>query len=496
MLAETSEVDVPLAASSRDLFQHPWAWDWQISDDDKSFTKISGARLVPGSGLIFPVSSQWWGKSDDRTLYLEARVGFGTASPQKIEVARIHPQIWELHDAGDLDVAVGDPGVALHLDRSGQAQPFYQFSSVTLTDAAGKTIPGKNLKYGTTLSADFDLAGAAPGEATLRVQQSNQVGQDPPVKLFIAPRHPSISIFCGKGDRVLRIGGPDEAWVASVQAGKLHVEETDDSQAGSRNMTLSGVLPPATKDVAVTYRDPKAGLEWTVNEPVSVGLPRPRVTAEVMGTVASSVGIGAGADPNWAIATLPPGWVSTGEPVRIRLGAVQPFAWTHDVALSLGFGASGDVQQVLTVPEGPIFSLEQITPDAYLTLDLDRNLPPTAKRDTGLLWLQLTRSDLASPWTLITVQTSLGAMPLRAVKLPGVVAFDSTATGSTVTLSQCEQVIGIKFPGQSEFVPLQFLSSGPALTGAATGPPGQTEFDIEMRDASEGVIHVKIAKRP
>jgi hypothetical protein len=164
--------------------------------------------------------------------------------------------------------------------------------------------------------------------------------------------------------------------------------------------------------------------------------------------------------------------------------------------LDLGFGASGDVQKVVTIPEGPTFALDQVTPSAYLTLDLDSALPRDPKRNTGLLWLKLTRADLASPWTLVTVDTPGGAMPLRAVKLPGVLSVDATPTGTRVTLTNCDQVLGVKFAGQSSTVPPQFLDSGAGgLTATVDGPAGATEFDIELRDASEGVIHVKVARK-
>lgn len=497
VLAETKEVDVPLSSDCKELFLHPWAWKWEVSDDGKQFSALMGAHLIPGEGLVFPISSEWWGKSNERTLYLQARIGFQPSISKKIEIARIKPQIWSISAPEALDVASGDPSVAVTLNRSGEEQPFYHFDTVSLTDAAGKVFLAKSVQYGSNLKTDFNLTGAAPGIATIRVKQENQIGQDPPVPVFVAPKHPSISIFCGKGDRVLRVSGPDEAWVKSVKAESLFVQETDDSETGTRRLTLSGALPSSLHSVAVTYKDPQRGLEWTVPEPVSVGLPRPRVTASVIGTVPSSIAIGSGADPTWAMATMPAGWFRTREPIRIQLGAVAPFAWTHDVVLDLGFGASGDVQKVVTVPEGPIFALDQVTPSAYLTLDMDTTLPKDSKRNTGLLWLRLTRADLASPWTLVTVATPTGAMPLRAVKLPGVVAVDATPTGTRVTLSNCEQVLGVKFAGQTNTIPPQFLDSGTGgLTATVDGPAGATEFDIELRDASEGVIHVKVTKKP
>jgi len=497
VLAETREVAIPLGQDSRELFLHPYAWKWEISEDGKQFSQLMGAHLMPGRGLVFPISSEWWGPTVDRTLYVQARVGFQVSQPKKVEIARIKPQMWAVQAPEALDIASGDPAVTVHLDRSGQAQPFYRFESVMLTDSAGKVFSAKDIRLAGSLSAEFNLSGASPGTAVIRVQQENQAGQDPPVEIFIAPKHPSISIFCGKGDRVLRISGPEATWVKSVKASSLYVQETDDSEAGNRRLTLSGALPLAVHNVTVTYKDPQRGLEWTIQEPVSVGLPRPRVGATVVGTVPSSVAIGSGPDPTWAMATMPPGWFRTREPVRVQLAAVSPFSWTHEVALDLGFGSAGDVQKVLSVPEGPIFSMDQVTPNAYLTLDLDTALLKDSRRNTGLLWLKLTRADLASPWTLVTVETPTGAMPLRAVKLPGVQAFDAGATGCRLTLSNCDQVLGVKFAGQAGFTPPQFLDSGPGgLTATVDGPAGATEFDIELRDASEGVIHVKVTKKP
>lgn len=497
VLAEDHEVAISLSAESRDLFQHPWAWNWQISDDGKQFSPLIGAHLVPGRGLVFPISTEWWGTDTDRTLYIQARIGFQPVQTEKVEVAKIRPQIWKVQPDKVLDIASGDPSVAIRLARSGSDQPFYRFSSVTLFDSAGKPFASTGTKYAGSLEAVFNLSGAAPGNATIRVQQDGQIGQDPPVTVFIAPKHPSISIFCGKGDKVLRINGPEAMWVKSVQASPLAVESTDNSEPGTKRLTLSAALPATTHSVAVTYKDPSRGLEWTVSEPVSVGLPRPRVSATLVGTVPSTIPVGSGADTSWAVATMPPGWFRSKEPVRVQLAAVAPFTWTHDVTLDLGFGSSGDVQKVLSVPEGPIFAFDEISPSAYLTLDLETTLLRDSKRNAGLLWLKLTRSDLASPWTLVTVQSESGMVPLRAVKLPNVLSFETTATGTRVTLTNCDQVLGIKFAGQAGAVAPQFVDSGPGgLTAVVDGPLGVTEFDIELRDASEGMIHIKIVRKP
>ncbi len=497
VLAENREVSIPMGAESRELFLHPWSWSWQVSDDGKQFNPLVGAHLVPGRGLVFPISSEWWGADTDRKLYVQARVGFQPAQTVAVQIAKIRPQMWTLPNGGALDIASGDPSVAIRLNRNGSDQPFYQFSGVTLRDSAGRLFPASEVKYAGSMEAVFNLNGAAPGTAEIRVQQEGQVGQDPPVKLFIAPKHPSISISCGKGDRVLKISGPEASWVKSVQAAPLAVEGTDDSEAGSRRLTLSGALPATTKSLAVTYRDPARGLEWTVSEPVSVGLPRPRAAATVVGSIPSTIPVGAGTDGSWAMATLPPGWFKSKQPVRVQLAASTPFSWTHDVSLGLGFGSSGDVQKVVDIPEGSMFAMDESSANAYLTVDLDSELARDARRNTGLIWLRLSRSDLASPWTLINVQTESGSAPLRAVKVPTIINVEPTATGTKITMSGCDQVLGIRFPGQAGVVAPVFLDSAlGGLNATVEGPKDAAEFDIELRDASEGAIHIKIVRKP
>jgi hypothetical protein len=497
VLAENREVSIPVSAECRELFLHPWSWNWEISDDGKQFSPLVGAHLVPGRGLVFPISSEWWGSDSDRKLYIQARIGFQPPQTIQVHIAKIRPQIWSLPNSAALDVASGDPSVAIRLTRSGSDQPFFQFSNVILKDSAGKVFSATDVKFTDSMEAVFNLSGASPGTAEIRVQQQGQIGQDPPVRLFIAPKHPSISISCGKGDRVLKISGPEALWVKSVQAAPLAVEGTDDSEAGSRRLTLSGALPASIKSLPVTYRDPARGLEWTVTEPVSVGLPRPRASATVVGAIPSVIPIGTGTDGSWAMATLPTGWFKSKQPLRVQLVAAPPFSWTHDVSLALGFGSSGDVQKVVDIPEGSMFALDESSPSAYLTLDLDALLAKDSRRSTGLIWLRLSRSDLASPWTLINLPSEAGVAPLRAVKVPTVVNVEATATGTKVTLSGCDQVLGVKFAGQAGVVAPVFLdSTSGGLNAVVEGPKDASEFDIELRDAAEGAIHVKILRKP
>ena len=497
VLAEDREVAIELGPDSRQLFLNPLAWNWEVSDDGKQFSPLIGARLVPGRGLVFPISTAWWGKDTYRKLVIQARIGFQPYQSKPVEIAKIRPQIWSIQPGSATDIASGDPSVSIQLDRSGVDQPFYRFSTITLVDSAGKIFSATGKSYNGVLNAEFNLSGVAPGVGQIRVQQDGQVGQDPPVPVFIAPKHPSISIFCGKGDKVLRISGPEASWVKTVKGDALSVESTDDSDVANRRLTLSNALPPNLRSLAVTYHDPQRGLEWTVKEPVAVGLPRPRVAASLVGSVPTNVPVGNGPDATWAMATLPNGWFRTRQPVRIQLSAEQPFAWTHDVSLDLGFGPSGDVQKVQTVPEGPIFNFDELTPNGYLTLNLEDTLPKDSKRNSGLLWLKLTRSDLASPWTLVTVKSDSGNAPLRAVKVPTLISVDATSSGTKITLGGADQVLSVRFPSVAGSVAPQFLDSGiNGLTASVEGPPGVTEFDVELRDAPEGVIHIKILRKP
>jgi hypothetical protein len=194
---------------------------------------------------------------------------------------------------------------------------------------------------------------------------------------------------------------------------------------------------------------------------------------------------------------MPAGWIRYKQPLRIKLDAVAPFSWTHDVSLELGFGSSGDVQRVANVPEGGLFAMDESSSSAYLTLDLDSELPKDARRSTGMFWLKLSRTDLASPWTLVNVQSEAGTASLRAVKVPTLVSAEATATGTKFTLSGCDQVLGFKFAGQAGTVSPLFIDSGnQGLTAVVEGPKDATEFDIELRDAAEGMIHIKVLRKP
>jgi hypothetical protein len=247
--------------------------------------------------------------------------------------------------------------------------------------------------------------------------------------------------------------------------------------------------------VEVTFRDPERGLEWNRTIPVAVGLPRPKVGATLVGTVPADVPVGAGADPSWAVASLPAGWFSAKAPVRLSLAAVAPFAWSHDVTLELGLGSAVDVQPVAVIPEGPTFALDMSSPEAFLTLNLGTGLPPTAKRSSGLIWIRLTRSDLSSAWTLATLKQDAGGAPIRAVKLPTVQAVETTANGVRVTFASADEVLGVRFVGQTEFVAPTLAQATPAgVTATVDGPAGATEFELQIRDASDGFVRVKIVR--
>lgn len=495
VLADNSEFEIPLAAESRDLFTHPWAWDWEMSDDGKTFTPVQKARLVPGRGLVFAMPANWWGSVTQKTLYLRGRVGFQLSDPVEIHVAKVYPQQWSL--AGTPDLAVGDGGAVVRLSRAGTDQPYYQFAGVSLTDAAGKAIPADSVSYDNGLVAKFNLASLAPGVAKIRIEQQEATAPDQPVDVFVAPRRPDVSIYCAKGDRILRIGGNDAPWVKTVTAPSIQVQGVDDSDPKNRSLTLSQPLPLTTQSIQVTYREPTKGLEWTRTEPVAMGLPRPKAAASVIGALPDTIPVGSGSDPSWAVATMPPGWIRTNQPVRIQLSAVAPFAWTHDVSLDLGLGSAEDVQKVATIPEGAAFAMDQASPNAYVTLQVDSALPHDSKRTSGLVWLRLTRDDLSSPWMLATVGPDPGGLPIRAIKLPTIQSVDSAPDKTRVTLSNADQVLGVKFAGQSSYVSPQLVSSSPTdLVASVDGPPNATEFDVLLRDASEGVVHVKIVRKP
>jgi len=58
-------------------------------------------------------------------------------------------------------------------------------------------------------------------------------------------------------------------------------------------------------------------------------------------------------------------------------------------------------------------------------------------------------------------------------------------------------VLGARFIGQTTFLPLQLVDSPPNdLVGTIDGPANASEFDLELRDAGDEVVHVKIVKKP
>ncbi|MFI5386292.1 MAG: hypothetical protein ACHQ50_09240 [Fimbriimonadales bacterium] len=493
VLCTGTDIAVPLAEGCRSLFLHPWAWDWERSDDGKSFEPLRDARLVPGRGLVFPVDSSIWGDAGDRKLFVRAHVGFALVKPFEVTLVKAFPQKWSA-DSPANDLSAGDRSATVHLARSGTPQAMYHFTAVTLVDAGGKIMPASSIAFNGEVIATFDLSSALPGRAVIRVDQEEASTPDQFASVFIAPRRPSVSFYYGEGDKELRISGPDAAWVKSVQVPPIFVKESDDSDPGNRRLTLSGTLPPSVKSVGVTYHDPGSGLEWTSTVPVAIGLPRPHIQVTAMAAPPTQVSIGGGADPSWAVATLPAGWFSTKQPVRIQLEAVKPYVWSHDSQLELGLGSAGDVQTVTAMAEGPTFSMDQSNPDAYVTLTMEGGLPPLVKRTSGLVWFRVTRSQLSSAWSLaLSAET-----PMRAVRVPVLQGVENLPAGIRLSFSAADDVLGIKFAGTTAFVAPQLVRSTPAggLEATVDGPAGATEFDIQVRDAPDGLIHLKIVRPP
>lgn len=484
-------VEIPLAAASKALYLHPWAWDWSISEDGKAFHHLSNAHLAPGRGLVFPINEAFWNGKTERDVFVRARVGFDSPPPVELKLAKAFPQKWSEEDPTTSNLAVGDRSATVRLARTGQTQSIFHFAAVSLVDSAGKSVMASQYSYDGGLNASFDLSSAAPGPATVHVDQEDSGSSDQPAAVFIEPRHPDVQIYCGRGDKELRVSGADAPWVKAIKVDSAFVNETDDSDPRNRRMALSAPLPDSVHAVTVTYREPGSSLEWTRTVPVSVGLPRPRIKANLMGSLAEQIGIGPAADPSSVLATLPPGWFATNQPVRIRLQALKPYAWTHDVTLELGLGSAGDVQSVATLQEGPAFSLDQDSQDAYATLTLDTVLPPTAKRNSGLVWFRLTRSDLSSPWTLATMAET----PMRAIKMPSLTGVAEIPGGVRLTLENAEDVLSVRFAGKADAVLPQLVRSAPGnLVATIDAPAGVTEFDVEIRDASDGLMHVKLVK--
>lgn len=494
-IAGPTEVAVPVASSANELFLHPWVSDWEISDDGQTFTPLDSARLVAGRGVVFPIDEGWWRGQYQRRIFLRAKIGFQPSSPQAVTVYRGVPQQWAAESRSVSDLASGDGSVTIRLNRSGPEQGLYRYDAVSLVDSSGRSTGADTVVYDNGLLLRFDLRNVAPGTATIRIRGEGAVADDT-AQVFVAPRRPAIGLYYGKGDQILRVAGPDAGWVKSVQLPNVYVKEADNSNPNNRQLTLSGPLAEGAKTVDVTFRDPDRGLEWTRTLPISVGLPRPKIVATLADSITNTMAIGGGADPNWAIATLPAGWFSTRTPIRLQLTAQNPFEWTHDVILDLGLGSAGDVQPVATIPEGTAFVLDRMRPDAFVTLNLDTGLPQNPKRNSGLLWIRLTRSDLASPWTLGTLKSDNGSTPLRGVRLPTVVSVEATPSGGTkITLAGAEEVFGIRFAGQQNFVPPTLVPSSGGLTAVFEGPANVTDFDLQFRDAADGVVSVKLAPK-
>jgi len=492
VLCAGPDAAIPFADSCRSLFLHPWAWDWERSDDGKSFEPLQDARLVPGRGLVFPVDATTFGTQGERTVYVRAHVGFALVKPFQVTLVKAFPQKWSDSPANDL--CVGDPSATVHLVRSGTDQSLYHFTAVTLVDSGGKTYPATSIAFNGEVIATFNLANALPGRAMVRVDQEEAATPDEFATVFIAPRRPSVSLYYGEGDKELRVSGADASWVKSVQIPQIFVKESDDSDPANRLLTLSAPLPSTIKSVDVTYRDPSDGLQWSGTVPVAVGLPRPHIQVTAMADPPTQVSIGGGADPSWAVATLPAGWFSSRQPVRLQLEAIKPYVWSHDSQLELGLGSAGDVQSVTAIPEGPTFSLDQSSPDAYVTLTMEGGLPPTVKRTSGLVWFRVTRSQLASAWSLALA----GETPMRAVRVPTLQGIETLPAGIRLSFAFADDVLGVKFAGTTNYVAPQLVRSTPqaGLEATVDGPAGATEFDIQVRDAQDGLIHVKIVHPP
>lgn len=492
VVTPANEVAIPLAGSSRDLFTKPWAWDWQVSYDGKTYSNLSGARLVAGRGLVFPVTEGWWGGANEKQIWVRANVGFQAQTSAPVRVTRAFTQQWKPEGT---DFAVGDGYAQITLQRTGGTnQPFYSYSAASLTDSSGNVIPATGVRFADKLTVTFNLGQAAAGTATLRVQQEGSPAPDAPMSIFIAPKRPTVSFTIAKGDNVLSANGPDLSMVKSVVIPSASVVRMDPGQ-GERNYVLGAPLPTTVNAIEVTYFDPaRPYLQWQRSEPVSFGSPRPRFGASLIGTLPDQIDIGSNGVS--AIATMPAGWFRTRQPIRLKLSAVAPFAWTHDLNLNVGFGSANDVQSVIPYGEGPSFTIDTTIQAAGLTLTIDDSLPKNAMRYSGLVWVRINRGDLGSQWTLATVSDSPQAMPLRAVRLPNVLSVASDANGVKITLGAADDVVGVRWTADGNpVVPTLVESTQNGLTAYVIAPAGTTEFDLQMRDAPEGVVHVKLAAK-
>ncbi|HTQ10874.1 MAG TPA: hypothetical protein VMI31_12435, partial [Fimbriimonadaceae bacterium] len=104
VLCTTNQASVPLAENCRSLFLHPWSWDWEKSDDGNDFEPLRDARLVPGSGLVFPIDPAMWGNDGEKTIYIRAHVGFALVKPFKVTLVKAFPQRWSDDPSNDLSV--------------------------------------------------------------------------------------------------------------------------------------------------------------------------------------------------------------------------------------------------------------------------------------------------------------------------------------------------------------------------------------------------------
>jgi len=495
VVAPGSEVAIPLGAKSRDLFVNPWAWDWQMSTDGQTFSDIDGARLVPGRGLVFPVDDKWWGPNNERQIWVRANVGFQAQTSDPVKITRAFAQEWS---PDETDIAVSDGNAQVSMTRKGGVvQPYYNYAAGTLTDSSGKVFPATSVQLRDRLYATFNLAQAAPGMATVRLQQEGSPTPDTPVNVFIAPKRPTVSFSIANGDNVLSANGPDAPMVKSIDLPVPNIIRMDQPASDEKNFILSGPLPQTVTSLSVTYYDPsRPNLEWKRIEAVRFGSPRPKFAASLVGALPGDVAIGAGADPNSAIATMPAGWFRSRQPIRLKFGAISPFSWSHDLALAIGFGSANDVQSVIPVSEGPSFTIDTTMQSAGMTLSVDDVLPKNATRTSGLVWVRVNRGDRSSPWTLAMVGEGDKASPLRAVRLPNVISVDrSDATRTRITLGASDDVIGVRFGGADaqSILPTLVSSVNGSLTAYVDGPAGATEFDLQMRDAPEAMIHVKVA---
>jgi len=286
--------------------------------------------------------------------------------------------------------------------------------------------------------------------------------------------------------------------VKSVELTSPNVVRMDTAASDEKNFILSGPLPSSVTSLSVTYYDPsRPNLEWKRTEAVRFGFPRPKFGASLVGTLPDTIAIGQGNDPNWAMATMPAGWFRSKQPIRLKFDAVSPFSWSHDLSVAVGFGSANDVQSVIPVSEGPSFTIDTTIQSAGMTLSIDDVLPKNATRTSGLVWVRMNRGDLSSPWVLATTGDAKAA-PLRAIRLPSVISVDrSDATKTRVTLGASEDVVGVRFgtDGQS-LLPTLLSSVNGSLTAYVDGPAGATEFDLQLRDAPEAMVHVKVTDKP